>query len=82
MAKEHLMTEETKTACEGMPRAFCVLVTQERYNCKSNKLECNLTNYHVLVGPQEKIDGCKNILKPFNDCGWEVVVREQAIGAK
>jgi hypothetical protein len=36
----------------------------------------------VLVGPQEKIDGCKNILKPFNDCGWEVVVREQAVGAK
>ena len=78
MSEEHLMTEATKTECEGMPRAFCVLVVSEKYNCKTNVLECNMTNYHVLVGSQEKIDKAKTILAPFNGQGWEVVVREQA----
>jgi len=38
-----------------------------------------MENYHVLVGPQAKIDGMKEILKPFNDQKWKVTVREQAI---
>jgi len=73
------MTEETKTACEGMPRAFCVLVHKQRYDCKTKQLQHNLENIHVLVGTQDKIDAVKEILKPFNDGPWKVVVREQAI---
>jgi len=61
-----------------MPRAFCVLVNQEKYNVKTNELEVSMQNYHVLVGPQEKITKAKEILQPFNDCGWEVVLREHA----
>jgi len=38
-----------------------------------------MQNYHVLVGPQEKIDAMKETLKPFNDGPWEVVLREHAI---
>jgi hypothetical protein len=62
LSEEHIQTDETKTECEGMMRAFCVLVCQERYNCKTNVLECNMTNYHVLVGSQEKIDKAKTRL--------------------
>jgi len=72
------MTEETKTAAEGMPRAFCVLVQTSKYDCKTKTLANKLENYHVLVGPQAKIDGMKEILKPFNDQPWKVVLREHA----
>ena len=50
-----------------MPRAFCVLVSSERYNCKTNTLEFDMKNYQVLVGPKEKVDAAKEILKPFED---------------
>lgn len=59
-----------------MPRAFCVLVHEQRYDCKNNKLENNMKNYQVLVGPQDKITAVKKILEPFKDGPWEVVVRE------
>ena len=64
-----------------MPRAFCVLVHEQKFDCKEKKLKNNLKNYQVLVGPQEKITGMKAILKPFREVqdGWEVVEREQAI---
>jgi hypothetical protein len=74
----HLLTESTKEAATGMPRAFCVLVHESRYDCKTNTLENNMKNYHVLVGSQDKIDAMKVILKPFNEGPWEVVLREQA----
>jgi len=50
-----------------MPRAFCVLVNTEKYNCKTNTLELELKNFQVLVGPKEKVDAAKEILKPFAD---------------
>jgi len=76
LSKEHLLKEETKTAAAGMPRAFCVLVVTSKYDCKAKKCVTNMENYHVLVGPQAKIDGMKEILKPFNDQKWKVTVRE------
>ena len=79
LAKEHLLKEETKTAAEGMPKAFCVLVVSSKYDCKAKKLTNKMDNYHVLVGPQAKIDGMKEILKPFNDQKWKIVLREHAI---
>jgi len=79
LAKEHLLKDETKAKAEGMPRAFCVLVVTSKYDCKAKKLATTMDNYHVLVGPQDKIDGMKEILKPFNDQKWKVVLREQAI---
>merc|ERR1712012_188962 len=30
LSEKHCQTEETKTACEGMPRAFCVLVHEQK----------------------------------------------------
>ena len=74
-----MLKEETKTAAAGMPRAFCVLVVTSKYNCKDKKLTTKMENYHVLVGPQAKIDGMKEILKPFHDQKWKVTLREQAI---
>jgi len=62
-----------------MPRAFCVLVHEQRFDCKANKLEHNMKNFQVMVGPQASIDGLKTILKPFEGQKWEVVVREQAL---
>jgi len=62
-----------------MPRAFCVLVVTSKYDCKAKKLATNMENYHVLVGSQAKIDGMKEILKPFNDQKWKVTLREQVI---
>jgi len=58
-----------------MPRAFCVLVNNERYNCKEKKLEIDMQNFHVLVGPKEKIDAMKEKLKPFHEGGWKVTER-------
>jgi len=72
----HLQTDATKDAAAGMPRAFCVLVHEMRYDCKNKKTMNNMKNYHVLVGPQDKINSMKEILKPFNDGPWEVVLRE------
>lgn len=82
LSEQHCQTEETKTACEGMPRAFCVLVHEQKYDCKKGELINNLKNYQVLVGSQEKIDGVKKILEPFNEYdkkGWELIPREQVI---
>ena len=63
-----------------MPRAFCVLVHEQKYDCKAKELKNNLKNYHVLVGPQEKITGMKEILATFKIEGaWEVIEREQAV---
>jgi len=73
------MSESTKEVATGMPRAFCVLVHESRYDCKTKTLNNNMKNYQVLVGPQEKITKMKEILAPFNDGPWEVVLREQAI---
>jgi len=74
-----LLKEETKTAAEGMPRAFCVLVVTSKYDVKAKKLNTTMENYHVLVGPQAKIDAMKEILKPFNDQKWKVTLREHAL---
>jgi len=50
LTDESLLTEEMKEASTGLMRAFCVLVHEQRFDCKkkafSNKMEC----YKVLVG--------------------------------
>lgn len=63
---DKLLTEESKKSFEGMPRAFCVLVHEQQYNCKEKKTENNMKNYHVLVGPQDKIDAGKKLLEDFH----------------
>lgn len=78
-SEEILMTDTTKEAASGMPRAFCVLVHEARFDCKTKTLANKMDNYHVLVGPQAKIDGMKTILQPFNDGPWKVVLREHAL---
>jgi len=72
LSTEHLQTDAVKEACEGMPRAFCVLVVANQFDVKQKKLEASLTNYHVLVGPQDKVDKGKELLKPFADQKWTV----------
>lgn len=44
-AETHLLTESTKEAATGMPRAFCVLVHESRYDCKTKTLNNNMKNY-------------------------------------
>ena len=79
LSTEHCQTDATKAACEGMPRAFCVLVTQNQYNVKEKKIQSKMENYQVLVGPQEKIDKVKEILKPFSDQKWKINAQERAL---
>ena len=67
LSTEHLQTDAAKTACEGMPRAFCVLVVQNQFDTKEKKIEAKMENYQVFVGPQDKIDKCKELVKPFVD---------------
>ena len=78
-AESKLMTEATQTACTGLQRAFCVLVHTETFDPKTKAFKHKMQNYHVLVGPKEKVEAAKEILKPFNDGPWEVVLREHAI---
>jgi len=62
-----------------MPRAFCVLVTQNQYNVKEKKLQSKMENFQVLVGKQDKIDKVKEILKPFSDQKWKINAQERAL---
>lgn len=78
LSTELLQIDSTKEACAGMPRAFCVLVNQNQFDVKEKKVLAQLENIQVLVGPQEKLDKVKEILKPFSGNAWKVTVREQA----
>merc|ERR1712029_115580 len=62
LSTEHLQKDEVKEALAGCPRAFCVLVVANQFNVKEKKLEASLTNYQVLVGPQDKVDKGKEII--------------------
>jgi len=65
-----------KEASTGLMRAFCVLVHEQRFDCKKkeffNKMEC----YKVLVGGQDKIDAVKEKLKVVDDGPWKITLRE------
>lgn len=55
-ANEIMASEEVKAAVKGAPRAFLVLVAKTKFDWKKSTLECSLTHFQVLVGPQAMID--------------------------
>jgi len=61
-----------------MPRAFCVMVYEEKYNIKDGKSSVDWKNYRVLVGPQDAINTCKAVLEANLKGDFEVVLREHA----
>lgn len=43
---------------KGMMRNFCVLTNEAKYNATKESWTNDYINHRVLVGSQEKIDGC------------------------
>jgi hypothetical protein len=57
-----------------MPRSFCVITVESKYNPHSKKTFHEYTNHRVLVGKQESIDQIKG---RFGDIKGTFEVREQ-----
>jgi len=74
--------KELQTECKenagGMMRNFCVLTCEAEYLPKNGTWTCEYTNHRVLVGPQAKIDHCKNKIeeKMKKEDGWTFKVNE------
>ena len=73
--------ESIKTAASSMIRAFCVMVLQEEIDVATGKSTGEFKNFRDLVGKQENIDTCKNVIAETlkEDGGYELVLRERAV---
>jgi len=63
----------------GMPRAFVVLTVENVFNVKEKKWYPTLTNHRVFMGPQDKVDKCKELVADFNNPAWKVELQERAL---
>ena len=72
--------EQIVQVAKQMPRAFCVMVFTETLNCETGRTNAKWQNYRVLVGKQDAIDTCKQVMEAsIENKGYEIVLREQAI---
>lgn len=71
--------EKIKAVAKGMPRAFCVMVYEEKYNIKDGSSNVDWKNYRVLVGKQDAINTCKEVIEAQVKGDFEVVLREHPI---
>ena len=78
---EEFKTNEVLCAlAREMPRAFCVLAFNTKFNPKTRITMGSYENFRVLVGPQANIDGVKAILEEkVKSDKFKVVLRENAI---
>lgn len=49
-----------------MSRAFCVLVDQASYDCKTGKMKNEMTCYTQLMGPTAAVNGLKELCTSVN----------------
>merc|ERR1712224_425678 len=68
--------EKVKEAAKQMPRAFCVMVYEEKYDPRSQSSSVDWKNYRVLVGKQDAINTCKEVIEANVKGDYEVVLRE------
>jgi len=70
--------EGIAAVAKAMPRAFCVMVYEEKYNVAKAKATIDWKNYRVLVGPGAAVDTAKETIDKMLDknAGFEVVLRE------
>eukprot|EP00497_Spongosphaera_streptacantha_P004122 TRINITY_DN4916_c0_g1_i1.p1 TRINITY_DN4916_c0_g1~~TRINITY_DN4916_c0_g1_i1.p1 ORF type:complete len:53 (+),score=8.04 TRINITY_DN4916_c0_g1_i1:138-296(+) len=52
-----------------MPRAFCVMTYEEKFNVATGKTSIDWKNYRVLVGPGAAIETVKGIMDEHLDKG-------------
>jgi len=71
--------EKIAEAAKKMPRAFCVMVYEDKYNCTTGESKVDWKNYRVLVGPQAAIDTCKEEIEAAVKGDFEIILRENAI---
>jgi len=62
-----------------MPRAFCVMVYEENCDPKTKNSTVDWKNYRVLVGKQDAINACKEVIEEKVKGDFEVVLREHVI---
>jgi len=73
MQKDEALKEHAKKC----PRAFCVMVFEQKY--KNKKMSSDFKNYRVVVGPQADIDALKKAFEERVRGSFEVVLREHAV---
>ena len=62
-----------------MPRAFCVMVLQDKVNVKTGTSSLKYDNFRVLVGPQENIDKLLTWMDEHVKGDFKVQKRTQAM---
>jgi len=62
-----------------MPRAFCVMVYEEKYDPRTQTSSVDWKNHRVLVGPQASIDTCKEAMETQVKGDYEVILREHPL---
>ena len=70
--------EKIAEVAKKMPRAFCVMVYEDSYNCTTGESKVDWKNFRVLVGPQDAIDTCKAEIEAVVKGDFEIVLREHA----
>ena len=65
-----------------MMRNFCVLTLEASYNPNTSSWSSEYTNHRVLVGPKDKVDGCKEKIgakmgTSEDKKGWNFKLNEQ-----
>lgn len=71
--------EKIKSVAKGMPRAFCVMVYEEKYDPRTQTSSVDWKNHRVLVGPQASIDTCKEAMETQVKGDYEVILREHPL---
>jgi len=55
------------------------MVYEEKYNIKDGKSSVDWNNYRVLVGKQDDINKCKEVIEANVKGDFEIVLREHAV---
>jgi len=71
--------EKISAVAKDMPRAFCVMVYEEKCDPKTGKSTVDWKNYRVLVGKQDSINTCKELIDEKVKGNFEIVLREHVI---
>jgi len=68
------LISELKEEATGMMRNFCVLTLSANYNPQDDSWTSEYMNHRVIIGPQAKVDVCKEKVEAKMKEGWSFEV--------